>query len=157
LKKKEKIKFSKNNFFNWKLYINFFSKILTIIFSKVINFEIIHILIFKILYSDFKKKLIFNFFHILKKYIFKNYIIEKNIWNFFNLFLVFYYVACHMAKVVQSTTATWAKPCQLNDEVGSGIFIKQKKICKDYFQFFFCRDENQNSTKLEGRKSYLSL
>jgi len=30
----------------------------------------------------------------------------------------------HVAKVVQSATATWRKACQINWDVGSGTFFK---------------------------------
>jgi len=33
----------------------------------------------------------------------------------------------------------------------------QRKKLQGYFPIFFCRDENQNWSKLPGRKSYLSL
>jgi len=46
-------------------------------------------------------------------------------------------VACHVAKVAQSTTATWQKSCHFNVLVGPGTFFKQKKIYRDVFQTFF--------------------
>jgi len=62
-----------------------------------------------------------------------------------------------VAKVAQSATATWPKPCQVSHEVGPGTFFKQKNILQGYnSNFFFHRDENQNGPKLQGRLSYLS-
>jgi len=62
----------------------------------------------------------------------------------------------HVEKVAQSATTTWPKSCHFSVLVGSGTFLKQKKL-QGCFSFFFCRDENHNMPKLQGRKAYLSL
>ena len=62
----------------------------------------------------------------------------------------------HVAKVAQSATATWQKPCHFNVLVGPETFFKQFFFYRDVFQALFFRDENQNWLKLQGRKSYLS-
>jgi len=43
---------------------------------------------------------------------------------------------CHVAKDAQSTTATWAKPCQLNDEAVRDHF-QIKKNLQGRFSIFF--------------------
>jgi len=60
----------------------------------------------------------------------------------------------HVAKVAQSATATWQKPCHFNVLVGPGTFFKQIFFAGIFF-IFFCRDGNQNWPKYLGRKSYL--
>jgi len=39
-----------------------------------------------------------------------------------------------VAKVAQSATATWPKPCQVSHEVGPGTFFKQKIFYRDVIQ-----------------------
>jgi len=65
-------------------------------------------------------------------------------------------VARHVAKVAQSATATWPKPCQISWIVGPETFFKQIFFLQGCISnFFFYRDENQNWPKLQGRLSYL--
>jgi len=54
----------------------------------------------------------------------------------------------HVAKVAQSATATWPKPCHFSVLMGSGIFLKQKKNLQGCFYVFFTR------TKTKKRPNY---
>jgi len=54
----------------------------------------------------------------------------------------------HVAKVAQSATATWPKPCHFNILVGPGTFLKQTFFCRDVFNFFFA------GTKTKIRPNY---
>jgi len=49
-----------------------------------------------------------------------------------------------------------AKAMPLQRFCGAMYLFQTKNILKGCFSIFFCRVENQNSTKLQGRKSYLS-
>ena len=63
---------------------------------------------------------------------------------------------CHMATVAQSATTMWGISCQINKNVGLGIFFQIKiKLQGLFSNIFFRRDENQNTVNLQGRKSYL--
>jgi len=85
------------------------------------------------------------------KFIFIFFNFKNNFQNFKNIFKNL--ILCgtprqrHVAKVAQSATATWPKPCQISWIVGPWSFFKQ---------FLFYRDENQNWTKLQRRLWYLS-
>jgi len=59
--------------------------------------------------------MIFNFF-------FQNFVILKN--NFQIFFKKLRGLPCHVAKVAQSATSTWPKPCQISRKVGSRTFFK---------------------------------
>jgi len=47
-----------------------------------------------------------------------------------------------VAKVAQSTTVTWQKPCHFSVLVGSVTFFKQFFFARMFFKFLLCRDEN---------------
>jgi len=53
----------------------------------------------------------------------------------------------YVTKVAQSATATWRILCHVRHEVGPETFFNF---------FFFCRDENQNWSKLQRQKSYFN-
>ena len=85
---------------------------------------------------------------------FKIFLISKNNFqNFKNAFLNL--ILCgmprqrYMEEVAQSATATWQEPCHFSILVGPGTFFKQKKNCKDVFQFFFA------GTKIKARPTYM--
>ena len=50
-----------------------------------------------------------------------------------------------------------AKTMPLQRFGGARYLFKTKIFAGMFFNFFFCRDKNQNLPKLQGRKSYLSL
>jgi len=69
-------------------------------------------------------------------------------------------MCCHIS-------ATWPKlhsqqlPRGVQHAKSAGMYgqgpFSNKKNCRNVIRtFFFCRDENQNWAKLEGRKSYLN-
>jgi len=143
--------------FNIKKFFFFFRKLFSEI-SEYIIFKKINFIL-KII----QKKNSEHYFNIFKfilrifKFIFIFFNLKSNFLNFKNLILCGMPRQHHVAKVAQSSTATWPKPCQISWIVGSGTFLKQFFFCRDDFQFFFCRDENQNTLKLQRRKTYLSL
>jgi len=55
-----------------------------------------------------------------------------------------------MAKVAQSATATWPKPCQVSHEVGPGTFFKQKIFYRDVIQFFFSQGRKSKRAQITG-------
>jgi len=54
----------------------------------------------------------------------------------------------YVTKVAQSATATWRISCQIKSEVGLRTLLKQKKNCKDVFNFFFA------GMKIKTRPNY---
>jgi len=66
-------------------------------------------------------------------------------------FLLTWYDFGHMAVADCATFAMW----QIRSEVELGTFLKQKNFAGMFFNFF-CRNENQNTPKLQGRNAYLS-
>jgi len=85
--------------------------------------------------------MIFNFFQILL-------ILKKNS-NFFLKSFFKNYVACHVAKVAQSATATWRTTCQISWDVGQGPFSNNFFFQRCSLNFFFTR------TKTKTRPNYM--
>ena len=55
-----------------------------------------------------------------------------------------------MAKVAQSATAMWPKPCQVSHEVGPGTFFKQKIFFRDVIQIFFSQGRKSKLAQITG-------
>jgi len=68
---------------------------------------------------------------------------------------------CHVFSAcmgyIQSTSDTWAIWCQISRKVDPRTILKnQKQNCGHVFQNFFYRDQNPNSSYLQGQKAYFS-
>jgi len=60
----------------------------------------------------------------------------------------------HVAKLVQLATATCAYATS-SFWWGQGKFSNKFFFARMFFNFYLYKDENKNSSKLQGRKSYL--
>jgi len=60
---------------------------------------------------------------------------------------------CHMSKIEQSASDTYAKIRHIDDKVGPRTFLKNKTYCRDWFQFFFYQEPKSKFAIFAGTKT----